>query len=199
MRISEIFHSIQGEGPSMGRPATFIRLAGCNLNCEGCDNQLKSWTEIPYVKLLEQLDSNRIIITGGEPTQQIVELLELIDLLNEKGIEIHLETNGTGQIPEISLQKIDCIVVSPKRGSQVDFGFWASKENVHFKFVLGPANWCWPNELLEAQVNLLPRNKVWIMPLGRDPNLPLARDAWDLAIRLGVNYSDRLHIRLMKR
>jgi len=199
LRISEIFQSIQGEGPAMGRPATFIRLAGCNLNCDGCDTQLKSWNEVPCVALLDRIESKRAVITGGEPTQQMEELLELIDLSSEKGIEIHIETNGTNQIPEASLRKVHYAVVSPKRDSPIDFGFWASKENVHFKFVIGPADWCWPPEILEAQAHLLPRNRFWIMPLGRDPNLPLARMAWDLAIRLGVNYSDRLHIRLMKR
>ncbi|MDD1753100.1 MAG: 7-carboxy-7-deazaguanine synthase QueE [Methanotrichaceae archaeon] len=183
----------------MGRPATFIRLAGCNLDCEGCDTQLKSWKEVPCIALLDRIESRRAVITGGEPTQQIEELLELIDLSSEKGIEIHIETNGTNQIPDVSLRKVHCAVVSPKRGSYVDFGFWASKENVHFKFVMGPADWCWPPEILEAQAHLIPHDKFWIMPLGRDPNLPLAREAWDLAIRLGVNYSDRLHIRLMKR
>ena len=42
MKINEIFYSIQGEGPSIGQPAIFIRLAGCNQNCTFCDTKYHS-------------------------------------------------------------------------------------------------------------------------------------------------------------
>jgi 7-carboxy-7-deazaguanine synthase len=199
LRISELFYSIQGEGPAMGRPATFVRLAGCNLSCVGCDTQHKDWKEISSSAVLDQMRGKRVIITGGEPTMQMDGLLELIDLLGDNSIEIHLETNGTYLIPVDELSKLHYVVVSPKHGSQIDFNFWASMENVHFKFVLGAADWCWPVEIVERLVNKLPKERIWIMPLGIDQSLPLAKASWDLALRLGVNYSDRLHIRLRKR
>ena len=78
MRIAEIFYSLQGEGPAMGRPATFIRLAGCNLTCQGCDTHLKSWEEQSPQWVLNKVRSKRVVISGGEPTQQMSELSELI-------------------------------------------------------------------------------------------------------------------------
>ncbi len=199
MRISEIFYSIQGEGPAMGRPATFVRFAGCNLNCIGCDTQLKSWSEISCKDILQRIRGERVIVTGGEPTMQMTELTELIDLLHANSIEIHIETNGTIPIAKKDISKLHYIIVSPKHGSQVDFDYWITKENVHFKFVLGKAEWCWPVEALEKQINLLPKERTWIMPLGNDPDLSLAKDSWDFALRLGINYSDRLHIRIRRK
>ena len=45
-RLRSVFRSIQGEGRNTGRPATFIRFAGCNLNCPWCDTQTVSYTHL---------------------------------------------------------------------------------------------------------------------------------------------------------
>jgi len=203
MRIAEIFYSLQGEGPAMGRPATFIRLAGCNLACQGCDTHLKSWIELSPQWVLGEIqnkrETKRVVITGGEPTEQMSELSELIALLRNDGIEIHIETNGTRIIPDEPLKMLSLVVVSPKRGSDNNLNYWTAKENVHLKFVIGNESWCWSSLQLERIMQSLPRERVWIMAFGTDPEMSSARDAWDLALRLGVNYSDRLHIRLRRR
>ena len=77
--------------------------------------------------------------------------------------------------------------------------YWAEKANVHLKFVLGTAAWCWTSEQLEELVSDLNKERVWIMAYGTDQDMRDARVAWDLALNLGVNYSDRLHIRLRRR
>jgi len=199
MRIAEIFYSLQGEGPAMGRPATFIRLAGCNLACQGCDTHLKSWEEHSPRWVQDKIQGKRVVISGGEPTQQMSELSELIALLRKDGIEIHIETNGTAIIPDEILKMLSLVVVSPKRGSDFNLDYWTAKENVHLKFVIGNASWCWSSLQLERIMQSLPRERVWIMAFGTDPEMSSAREAWDLALRLGVNYSDRLHIRLRRR
>jgi len=199
MRLIEIFYSMQGEGPAMGRPATFVRLAGCNLRCQGCDTEDRPCRELSVPDVQESIQGNRVVITGGEPTLQMRELSELISLLHGQGKEIHIETNGTNPIPEEILEKIHCAVVSPKRGSDLHLDFWAGKKNVHLKFVLGKAPWCWTSELLEQLVPALENERIWIMAYGTDQDMPGARVAWDLALSLDVNYSDRLHIRLKRR
>jgi 7-carboxy-7-deazaguanine synthase len=199
MRILEIFQSIQGEGPAMGRPATFVRLAGCNLSCEGCDTPLAPGRDLSPAELAEVVPASRVVITGGEPALQRDELAKLVDQLFQKGLELHLETNGTLPIPDEVLSKFRYVVVSPKRGSKVELDRWSKRDNVHIKFVVGPQSWCWSAEMLTALVASLPRDRVWIMPFGADPEMKDARAAWDLALRLGVNYSDRLHIRLGRR
>lgn len=199
MRLIEIFYSIQGEGPAMGRPATFVRLAGCNLCCEGCDTDDKPALELSVPDVLASLQGHRVVITGGEPTMQMGPLSELICLLKSQKKEIHIESNGTNLIPEEILEKINYAVVSPKRGSDFHLDFWAGKKNVHLKFVLGKAPWCWTSALLEDLVPSLAKERVWIMAYGTDQDMQGARVAWDLALHLGVNYSDRLHIRLRRR
>ena len=201
MRLIEIFYSMQGEGPAMGRPATFVRLADCNLRCEGCDTDKEPTRIIALSALLEEIKllGPRVVITGGEPTLQMAELSELIAALHSKGMEIHIETNGTNPIDAAILEKIHYAVVSPKRGSNFHLDYWTEKANVHLKFVLGTAAWCWTSEQLEELVSDLNRERVWIMAYGTDQDMRGAREAWDLALRLCVNYSDRLHIRLRRR
>lgn len=199
MRLIEIFYSMQGEGPAMGRPATFVRLAGCNLRCQGCDTDDRPSLELSLAGVLERIHGNRVVITGGEPTLQMGQLSEFIDLLDDLGKEIHIETNGTNPLPGEVLEKIHYVVVSPKRGSDFHLEFWAGIENVHLKFVLGKAPWCWSPALLGNLVSGLAKDRVWIMAYGTDTDMQGAREAWDLALHLGVNYSDRLHIRLKRR
>ena len=200
MRLIEIFRSIQGEGPAMGRPALFIRLSGCNLRCVGCDTDLKPYFDLSIAELLKRAEGQgrRVIITGGEPTLQMDELRELISGLYSRGKEIHIESNGTNIIPLDTLEKIHCAVVSPKRGSSFNLSFWANKSNVHLKFVLGKRDWCWKAEELTELIPTLDRERIWIMAYGADQGMQNAPEAWDLALRLEANYSDRLHIRLRR-
>jgi 7-carboxy-7-deazaguanine synthase len=199
MRLIEIFYSIQGEGPAMGRSATFVRLAGCNLRCQGCDTDNRTIQELSVEEVMKGILCRMVVITGGEPTLQMEQMSELISLLHSQGNEIHIETNGTNPIPEETLEKIRYAVVSPKRGSNFHLDFWAGKKNVHLKFILGKAPWCWTSELLQDIIPALEKERTWIMAYGTDQNMPQARAAWDLALSLGINYSDRLHIRLLRR
>ena len=113
-RLRSIFSSIQGEGRHTGRPATFIRFAGCNLNCPWCDTrkhtkQVLTLSEI--VKQVDKLKNRTVIVTGGEPTI-VIGLRDMVEALKEQGYWLALETNGTRNIDEIKL--FDYVAVSPK-------------------------------------------------------------------------------------
>jgi 7-carboxy-7-deazaguanine synthase len=122
--VHSIFYTIQGEGPFTGHPAVFVRLAGCNLQCPGCDTDYTSVRkEMSIAEILLEIEmsaypvylqrSRLIVITGGEPFRQ--NLTELTNLLLGQGFKVQVETNGT-LAPSIGFSKDIIIVCSPKAG-----------------------------------------------------------------------------------
>ena len=112
-RINEIFYSLQGEGYFTGTPAVFLRMSGCNLKCSFCDTDHEDYTEMSPVQIAEALrayPARHVVITGGEPSLQLDQML--VDLLHDEGWFIQIETNGTNQLPE----EIDWVTCSPKPG-----------------------------------------------------------------------------------
>lgn len=100
--IIEKFLSIDGEGPSSGELATFIRFQGCNLRCSWCDTTY-SWDKKNICEKLSSMDIynyikknkvTNVTLTGGEPLIQenIDELLELLN--TDDNLKVHIETNG---------------------------------------------------------------------------------------------------------
>ena len=138
IKVSEIFTSFQGEGPYIGTPATFLRLYGCNLNCEWCDTDISTYEMLSVDDVAEilmtQMEFNNInllVITGGEPTLQMEEIKRLIKELPDD-IKIQLDTNGSifEYLPEIEY------VISPKEDKEKVFENYYKYENVFFKFVI---------------------------------------------------------------
>ncbi|MDE6813874.1 MAG: 7-carboxy-7-deazaguanine synthase QueE [Duncaniella sp.] len=110
-RVNEIFYSLQGEGYFTGTPAVFLRFSGCNLRCGFCDTRHEDYTLMTPPEIIERLKSypsRHIIITGGEPSLQLDQIL--VDLLHDEGYFIQIETNGTHPLPE----GIDWVTCSPK-------------------------------------------------------------------------------------
>jgi len=121
--VSEVFVTIQGEGPHAGTPAIFIRLSGCNLQCSFCDTDFESVRELYELEELVGLVKsahttahwvNLVVITGGEPfTQNIIPLVNA--LTKDLGFTVQIETAGTVSIPNFPWNDVD-VVTSPKTG-----------------------------------------------------------------------------------
>lgn len=118
--IQEVFPTIQGEGPLAGLRAVFIRLAGCNLQCPGCDTDYtsarKPWSLPDILSAVNDLawgDGSLVVITGGEPFRQPI--APLVRLLRLVGYNIQIETNGTLYLPGFPYADVT-IVCSPKAG-----------------------------------------------------------------------------------
>jgi organic radical activating enzyme len=135
---SEVFRTLQGEGPSLGCPAVFVRLSLCNLHCTWCDTPYTwnwegtPWThqddvkfrkadqiiELSAVELAQQVnellqDDDRLVLTGGEPLLQQDELRNFLREIPTK-TPIEIETNGT-KIPDLELDaRVAQYNVSPK-------------------------------------------------------------------------------------
>lgn len=110
-RVNEIFYSLQGEGYFTGTPAVFLRFSGCNLKCGFCDTSHEDFTLMSpadIISRLKEYPSRHVVITGGEPSLQLDQLL--VDMLHDEGFFIQIETNGTRRLPE----GIDWVTCSPK-------------------------------------------------------------------------------------
>lgn len=121
LEVHSIFRTIQGEGPFTGYPAIFIRLAGCNLQCPGCDTE---YTQGRQRQTLEQIyevlvsaeckGPRLVVITGGEPFRQNIS--PLANVLVKAGFMVQVESNGTLP-PSKDLSDDVVIVCSPKTGN----------------------------------------------------------------------------------
>ena len=105
MRVTEIFHSIQGESSHMGRPCVFVRLTGCNLRCRWCDSEYtftggEKMSVDDVLQRVRGYGCNLVEITGGEPLAQN-ESLELITKLCDENYEVLIETSGSIDITPV--------------------------------------------------------------------------------------------------
>jgi len=185
--VKEIYSTIQGEGFHTGRPAVFLRFAGCNLwsgreedrasaVCDFCDTDFVGvdgpgggkFTDAPDLARAARSEGERtahpgfIVITGGEPMLQLDR--PLIDALHVEGFEIAIETNGTLPVP----REVDWITVSPKAGA--DF---VQRQGHELKLVYPQP------ELLPERLSGLRFDHYFLQPMDgpeRDRNTALAVD-----------------------
>jgi organic radical activating enzyme len=132
----EIFASLQGEGPSQGKPCAFVRLSRCNLACVWCDtaytwrfegdnrphrsgetydrhaNQV-ALSEEDVAQRIATLNQPRLVVTGGEPLLQAPALARILALLPD-GMAVEVETNGTVAPPPALDALVQQYNVSPK-------------------------------------------------------------------------------------
>lgn len=128
-KVSEIFESLQGEGPTAGEPALFLRLATCNLHCAYCDtkytwdfNNYSYRDEVRSMSLEQVADrisggvARRLVVTGGEPMLQQPGIRDLLTALGG-GWTVEIETNGTLVPAQELVDRVDQWNVSPKLSS----------------------------------------------------------------------------------
>lgn len=224
--VSEVFGpTVQGEGPSCGQRAGFVRLGGCNLDCGrgpgatwACDTpytwdwtrfdprvELRTVTVPELVEQLEEMAVDLVVLTGGEPLLQQRRLVGLLDSCAERGWRVEVETNGTiGPLPEVAAG-VHRFNVSPKlTGSGVEavralrpepLAELVRSERAIFKFVVAA-----PEELVEL-AGVVERHAlapVWVMPAGTTAEEVLdggRRLAGEVLAR-GWHLSPRLHVLL---
>lgn len=135
LKVAEMFYSLQGEGPYTGRPAVFLRMSNCTLNCKWCDT-VEVWrqgNEFTQAELMQQFHDRGfieklqqgalLILTGGSPLMQQKALIPFLEQLNQCIKEVneensdtflHIETEGVIE-PEEKLRYLTAFtVVSPK-------------------------------------------------------------------------------------
>lgn len=146
MRLSEVYASVQGEGPRVGLPTAFVRFAGCNLRCPlwPCDTPYaidpkkyrSEWRNIDASDLLDEilpLPVANVCLTGGEPwLQPKDELLTLVEALLVEGYTIECFSNGTLPIPDWAFASVNFVFDWKLSGSgETDFNVAVFENNLH--------------------------------------------------------------------
>ena len=216
----EIFHSLQGEGATIGTPTVFLRLALCNLACGWCDTKYTwDWEHFDYKSEVVSLDIERVqeeilafncphlVVTGGEPLLQQRDLVPLITSMKDTGFYCEVETNGTiGPLPELE-RDIDQWNVSPKLSTsenpkdrrEVPYALERFRllPGAYFKFVIVE-----PRDIEEVCTlrdrYRLPGDRIILLPEGRTVEVLRDRSQWVSAacVKEGFTFSTRLHILL---
>lgn len=193
MQVSEIFYSIQGEGPNIGKPAIFLRLAGCNLRCSWCDSkftwEMNSGSQISISDILKEIQKypcNHLVITGGEPLLQQDELAQLLPKLKSYFIEI--ETNGTVK-PKLKVDQYNC---SPKTTNPQKF-----PKNTFYKFVVNKKSDLTRIKSIISR-HRIPKDQVLLMPQGINKLELAKRSKWliELCKLENLRFCPRLHINI---
>jgi 7-carboxy-7-deazaguanine synthase len=201
--ITEVFMSLQGEGPFMGQPATFVRLSGClKPYCSFCDTTFsfekgKAWTPKDLALKVLGFNQKLIVITGGEPFLQWKTGLEMFErLLLEAGVMVQYETSGRVEIPASRLGVT--VICSPKQVGCFDSEDWSFiPSNVnsidYFKFVYSNNERQITHFVKEYEIE---DEKVYIMPEGAGVKEQLNRiaEAWDFCVKMHWNLAPRLHV-----
>ncbi len=105
LRITEIFHSLQGEADASGWPTVFIRLTGCPLRCQYCDTEYafhggELYSIDDVLERTAEFKTQRVCVTGGEPLAQKACLI-LLERLCDAGYFVSLETSGAMDISNV--------------------------------------------------------------------------------------------------
>ncbi|MDR3219257.1 MAG: 7-carboxy-7-deazaguanine synthase QueE [Dysgonamonadaceae bacterium] len=111
LKVNEIFYSLQGEGGRQGEASIFIRLSGCNLQCDFCDTDFSEGNAMTATAIrahIRQYPCRWIVWTGGEPALQLTD--EILLFFKAEGYRQAIESNGHKALSPL----LDYTVVSPK-------------------------------------------------------------------------------------
>ena len=200
LRITEIFHSLQGESTRVGLPTVFIRLTGCPLRCGYCDTSYafsggESLTIAAILQRVAAFDTPTVCVTGGEPLAQ-KNCLGLLGALCDAGYSVSLETSGALPIAAVDARVSRIVDIKTPGSGEVEKNHWenlgALKSSDEVKFVLcDEADYQWAKDMLREH-RLAQACTVLFSPVhgGLDPT-QLAE--WILRDRLPVRMQLQLH------
>jgi 7-carboxy-7-deazaguanine synthase len=200
MRITEIFHSIQGESTYAGQPCVFVRLTGCPLRCTWCDTEYAFYggQEVSDTDILAKIrtfDCPLVEVTGGEPLAQ-PGCFPLISKLCDAGYTVLIETSGAIDITAVDPRAHVILDIKCPGSGMTDRMHWPNVQKLaakdEAKFVLADrADYDWARDVV-TQHDLAHRSTVLFSPVFGALELRHLAE-WVLADRLPVRVQTQLH------
>ena len=147
LRITEIFHSIQGESTWAGVPCTFVRLTGCPLRCSWCDTEyaFHGGSRMTFDEILQEVASHsaRVVeVTGGEPLAH-PGAFDLTRRLLDEGYTVLVETSGAFDVSPLDprvhkIMDLKCAASNECAVSSLGiFETWATRRSRHTEDMYG--------------------------------------------------------------
>lgn len=199
LRITEIFHSIQGESSHVGRPCVFVRLTGCNLRCRWCDSAytFTGGDKMELDEILRKVETYQcrlVEITGGEPLAQ-PESLDLIRCLCDEGYEVLIETSGSISIAPVDPRAKVILDLKCPGSGEVDKNLWSNIAELdpgdEVKFVIADRiDYDWARAVIAR--NQLDRFTILFSPVWGEMNMKELAE-WMLADRVPARFQTQLH------
>jgi 7-carboxy-7-deazaguanine synthase len=144
LKITEIFHSLQGEAVQAGLPTVFVRLTGCPLRCVYCDSEYAfyggEWMHFDEILAeIRQYETPFVCVTGGEPLAQ-KRCSELLQLLCDAGFQVSLETSGAIDISRADERVSRVLDLKTPGSGEKEKNLWSNLDqltaNDQIKFVI---------------------------------------------------------------
>lgn len=200
LRVTEIFHSIQGESTFAGQPCVFVRLTGCPLRCTWCDTEYAFYggTEQSIddiVRRIREYGCRLVEVTGGEPLAQS-DAVGLLKRLCEEGFTVLLETSGAVDTSAVDPRAHTILDVKCPGSGMTERMHWPNVERLRpqdeAKFVIQDrADYEWAKDIV-ARYSLTDRCVVLFSPVFGTLD-PRRLAEWVLADRLPIRFQLQMH------
>jgi len=200
LRVSEIFHSLQGESTRAGLPTVFVRLTGCPLRCTWCDTDYafsggETMTLGDVLIEVARHGARQVCVTGGEPLAQKA-CLALLAALCDAGYSVSLETSGALDIAAVDPRVSRIMDLKAPASGEADKNHWENlarlTERDELKIVLADeADYAWARQTIRER-NLEAICPVLLSPVAGKLD-PKQLAEWVLRDRLPVRVQLQLH------